>query len=278
MIENYHYNPRTYFGLTFLATFIFWFGGAFASFSEKFNDLYMLFMLCGMIAPFVVGLVMMRGKHARPLRKDFFNRLVNVRLINLKTLPAFFLLMPMVVLASTILSLLFGEPMTQFQPAEGFSFSSGFVPVLMLLLLAVTFEALGWRGYAFDSLQSRYTYLTASIIFSLLWSLWHLPLLFVKDSYQYEIMQISPWFALNFFLGIIPLGIIISWFCAKNRKSIISAILFHFMVNMSQELLNITQVTKTIETFVLAFVAAGIILMDRELFLSRKTVTEAVPA
>ncbi len=141
---------------------------------------------------------------------------------------------------------------------------------MLLLLLAASFEELGWRGYAFDSLQSRYSYFKASIIFSILWSLWHFPLIFVNNSYQYEVFHENIWFGVNFFLSIIPMGFIISWICAKNRKSIGAAILFHFIINISQEILSITQVTKCIETVVLTVVAISIAVTDKELFFSKK--------
>jgi hypothetical protein len=178
--------------------------------------------------------------------------------------------MPLSVLASIVLSLPFGGSLSQFQFAEGFSFSSGFVPVLLLLLLAASFEELGWRGYAFDSLQSRYNLFWASLMFSILWSLWHLPLIFVNNSYQYEIFHQNIWYGVNFFVSIIPMGIIISWVCIKNSKSIIAAILFHFIINMSQEILAMSQATKCIETLVLTVVAAVIVLLNKEIFFSRR--------
>ncbi len=114
-------------------------------------------------------------------------------------------------------------------PAEGFSFSTGVVPVLTVLLMAAAFEELGWRGYAFDSLLSRFNYFKSSLIFSILWSLWHLPLILVKDSYQYEIMQENMFFAVNFFVSIIPMGFIISWICIKKqKKAFFAAVLFSF--------------------------------------------------
>ena len=100
--------------------------------------------------------------------------------------------------------------------------------------------------------------------------MWHFPLILVKDSYQYEIFHENIWFATNFFVGIVPMGVIISWICLKNRKSVLAAILFHFMINMSQEMLTITQQTKCIETIVLTVVAIAIIVIDKELFFSKK--------
>jgi membrane protease YdiL (CAAX protease family) len=279
MITNHHYKPGFYYGLTFLLTFGFWLAGAYASHTEELADLYFVLMLPGLLAPFMVTLAMTLVSGNRDLKRDYLKRLFDVRLIRLSTLPVLVLLMPLVVLASALLSLLVGESVSQFQPAAEFSFSYGIVSALTVLLLAATFEELGWRGYAFDSLQSRYNYFTASIIFGVLWSAWHLPLLLVKGSYQYEILQQSPWYAVNFYVGIVVLGIIISWFCAKNSKSVPAAIAFHFVINMSQEFLAITQVTKTVETGVLAVVAAAIVLTDKELFFSRsRTLRAAYPA
>lgn len=266
MISKYNYNPKLYFITTFITTYAFWFAGAWVSFQDGISGLYMLIMLPGMMAPFIISAVMIATSKNADLKKDFINRLINPRLIQLKMLPAFLLIMPLSVLASIALSLPFGGAVSQFQFAEGFSFSSGFVPVLLLLILAASFEELGWRQYGFDSLQSRYNLFTASIIFSILWSLWHFPLIFVNNSYQYEVFHQSVWFGMNFFVSIIPMGVIISWICIKNRKSVIAAILFHFMINMSQEMWAISQTTKCIETVVLAVVAAAIVVLDQEMF------------
>lgn len=268
MISNYRYDPKAYFIRTFILTYILWLLGAYVSHQDDKSGLYLLFMLLGLMTPFLISVVMIMKSKNPAIKKEFFNRLINPRLIQMKILPVFLLIMPLSVLVSILLSLPFGGSISQFHFAQGFSFSTGIVPVLLLLILAASFEELGWRGYAFDSLQSRYNLFTASIIFSILWSFWHFPLIFVKNSYQYEIFQESIWFGMNFFVSIIPLGIIISWMCIKNRKSVMAAILFHFIVNISQEILAISQTTKCIETLVLTIVAAVIVVVDRELFFS----------
>ena len=276
MFSNYKYKPLFFFSMTFLATFALWFAGAYVSFQDDKSGLYMLLMLPGLMVPFLISLVMILKSKNSDLKKDFVNRLINLRLIQAKMLPVIVLIMPLAVLASIFLSLPFGGSISQFQFAEGFSFSTGFVPVLLILVLAAGFEELGWRGYAFDSLQSRYTYFTASIIFSILWSLWHFPLIFVNNSYQYEIFHENIWFGVNFFVSIIPMGMIISWICLKNRKSIIAAILFHFIINISQEMLEMTQITKCIETVVLTVVVVAIIAIDKEMFFSKEYLTGKV--
>ena len=276
MEKKYKYKPLFFFSMTFLVTYSLWFAGAYVSFQDDKSGLYMLLMLPGLMVPFLISLVMILTSKNSDLKKDFVNRLINLRLIQPKMLPVIVLIMPLSVLASILFSLPFGGSISQFQFAEGFSFSSGFVPVLLILLLAAGFEELGWRGYAFDSLQSRYNYFKASIIFGILWSLWHFPLIFVNNSYQYEIFHENIWFGVNFFISIIPMGVIISWICIKNRKSIIAAILFHFIINISQEMLEMTQITKCIETVVLTVVVVAIIAIDKEMFFSKEHLTERV--
>lgn len=269
MSKEYTYKPKLYYAATFFATYVLWLAGAYVSFLENSNGLHMLLLLPGLMAPFIISLVFLSRSKDAGLRKDFLQRLFDLRLIRLRYLPVLLILMPVAVLSSIMISLLFGGSASQFKFAEGFSFSSGFVPVLLLLFLAATFEELGWRGYAFDSLQSRFSYFKASLIFSLLWSAWHLPLVMVKDSYQSEIFHQNIWFAVNFFVSIVPMGMIISWFCIKNRKSVVAAILFHFFINLSQEVLAITQTTKCIETLVLTLCAVFIVWLDRDMFFSK---------
>jgi hypothetical protein len=266
MISTYQYKPRLYFTLVFVITYVLWFAGAYIRYQQGENGWYMLFLLAGLISPFLISVVLIFSSGHSELKKDTLNRILNPYLVRPKMLPILIFIMPLTVLVSIAISVLFGGSVEQFQLAEGFSFSTGFVPVLLLLLLAATFEELGWRGYAFDSLQSRYTIFKSTMIFSILWSLWHLPLSLVKDSYQYEILQQNVWFAVNFYLGIVPLGVIVSWICLKNRKSVLSAILFHFIINISNEMFDISQMTKCIETGILFVISIFLIIIDKEMF------------
>jgi len=275
MIPNSTYNPRAYFGVTSLATYLLWFAAAYLSFRDESGS-YMLLLLLGLMAPFITSLVMILRSRNPALKKDFVDRLLNLRRIRPRTLPVFFI-MPVAIFAAIVISLPFGGSTSQFGLSEGFSFSIGAVPSLLLLLLAACFEELGWRGYAFDSLLSRHTFFKASIIFSILWSLWHVPLIFVKDTYQYEIFHQNIWYSVNFFAAILPMGVVISWIWMKNGTSIIAAILFHLIVNLFNEMFNITQSTKCIETAVVAVIAAAIIRVDRDMFFSRGHLEPAMP-
>lgn len=266
------YKPLRFFVIIFLVTWISWALSAWFSFREESESLMVLFMIPGLVAPFTVAVVMIYTSKNGELRKKFISRLFNLRLIKASTLPAMLLIMPLAVTVSILISTLFGQPVSQLQLAEGFSFSAGFIPVLLVLFLAASFEELGWRSYAMDSLWERHNYFKATMIFAILWAFWHLPLFFIKDYYQYQLLKSNIWFAVNFMVSIVPLAVIISWLCRKNGGSILAAIAFHFVINISQEAFEITQVTKCIETFVLLLIAAIIVMLNRKMFFDKEQV------
>lgn len=263
------YDAKKYFTYTFGLTTIFWVIGAYYSFKPN-NQFYMVFLLVGLMVPFVVALVFIYKGQNSALKKEFKVKFTNFKDTDKKIIPFFLFLMPFSVVLSIVLSLLFGESVEQFTLSQNFSFSTGAVPVLLLLLLAATFEELGWRGYGFESLEQKFNFFYASLIFSVLWSAWHLPLSFVNNSYQYVVFQESIFHGINFYLSIIPLGFIISWIWVKNGRNIPMAIAFHYIINLSQEMFEITQTTKMIQTVVLTAIAIIIVYNEKELFFNKR--------
>lgn len=268
-----NYDAKRYFTYTFIVTTLFWIIGAYYSF-EPNNKIYMVFLLLGLMVPFVMALVFIYKSKNDLLKKEFITKFTNFKDIDKQTLPYFLFLMPLSVILSIGVSLLFGESVEQFALSQSFSFSTGAIPVLLLLLMAATFEELGWRGYGFESLEQKYNFFFASLIFSILWSAWHIPLSFVNNSYQYMVFQESIFHGINFYFSIIPLGFIISWLWVKNARNIPMAIAFHYIINLSQEMFEITQTTKMIQTIVLTIIAILIIYNDKELFFNKRVSNE----
>ena len=266
MSDRFNYQAKKYFLAVFAGSGLFWSVGGVMSFNPDWVDFYMLPMLLGLMMPAIVAGLLIWRQPGDALQRDFKCRLLSLSLIKPGVFLFSLILMPLSVLLSIVISLGVGGSVEQFQVSGAFSFNTGFVPVLLLLFLAALFEELGWRGYGFESLEKGRSFLSASLIFGLLWSAWHLPLLWVKDSYQYEIYQLSPWYVLNFYLSTAVLGVIISWVCHVNQRSILVAILFHFVVNLSQEMLSMTQQTKSIQTVVLILFALVIIRYQWPLF------------
>jgi len=268
-IESYTYKPLKFFFLTFLITWISWFLSAYFSYRENGESIYVILMLPGLVAPFLIALWMILKSKNIDLKKDFRNKLFNLRLIKLSSIPAIIFIMPFTVIVSIWISTVFGQSIDQLQLADKFSFSAGFLPVLLVLFLAASFEELGWRSYAMDSLNVKRSYFSATLIFAILWAFWHFPLFFIKNYYHNELINTNIIFAINFMVSIIPMAFIISWICKKNSGSIMAAVLFHFIINLSQEALMITQVTKCIETVILLIIAAVIVSLNKSLFFNK---------
>jgi membrane protease YdiL (CAAX protease family) len=116
--------------------------------------------------------------------------------------------------------------------------------IILFLIFSMLFgplpEELGWRGYALDRLQERHSALISSLLLGAMWSLWHLPLFLMEGTYQRsEFRSGEIWFVLNFIVSILALTIVMTWVYNNTKRSILSAILIHFMGNLTGEILDL---------------------------------------
>ena len=266
MNETITYKPKQFFILIFAVTWTFWFAAPYLGDPINSDPIFLMFMLAGLFTPFTTALCLIFTSKNDALKSTFSNKLFNIKLIKWKTIPLFLILFPASIIISVLISTLFGYSFDQFTIADEFSFSIGGISTLLVLLLAACFEELGWRGYAVESLNNKFNYFEATAIFGVLWSLWHLPMFFIPESYQAELLQEDFILVINFFVSIIPLAFIISWFCKKNSGSILGAILIHSIVNLSQEFFLVSPYTKCIQTLILIVIAAIFIIVDRNVF------------
>lgn len=265
---NYSYRPIRYYLWTLLVSWAAMFTAAYFSHDEKLADSQAPFLFIGLLTPFVVALFMIYGSGNRDLIKDFHRRIFDLRLIKPRYLPALLLIMPLATLAATAISLLFGQPAEQFKLSPEFTLLGGqALTILIILFLAPTFEELGWRGYGVDSLNKPgRSLLTSTLLFAVLWDLWHLPLFFIKSYYQYELFQENIVYALNFVVSIFPAALLMNWLFYKNNRSIAAIILFHFMLNLFSALFQTEQFTKCIITILLLIVSAVVIWRNKRFF------------
>ena len=87
--------------------------------------------------------------------------------------------------------------------------------------------------------------LVASLILGIAWTLWHLPLFLIQGTYQYALGVGTPQFWL-YMLDKVPQSIMMTWLYNNNRRSTVTAVLFHFMVNFVGELFALSLRTETI--------------------------------
>ena len=183
-----------------------------------------LYVFGGFIPSLVAIFLNWRGKTLRALWKRLDPRTVN---------PKWHLAILGVVLLGTV-----GQ-LTVIQ-LLGYAFDSSLfltrlIMLLPLLILGPLSEELGWRGYALDRLQARWSALASSLILGVIWSLWHLPLFYIIGTSQY-LYDIS---FLGFMLGTTTISVLYTWAYNNTGNSIWSAVFFHWMYTYALDTLGV---------------------------------------
>ena len=167
-------------------------------------------MLIGLIAPAAVSTVFVMASGSDALKQDLKNKLVGF--YKVKWLNVFWavIVFAFVIICSILLSLLFGQSLDQFSFAEDFSFTGvGIAGAFITIAIASIIEEVGWKGYCEDSIGNYMNWFWESMIFGVLWSLWHFPLIFIQGTYQAGLM-VNPLYVINFFVSGIPMGFVIT--------------------------------------------------------------------
>lgn len=114
--------------------------------------------------------------------------------------------------------------------------------LLVYLFVELTFgalsEELGWRGYALDELQSRWSALRSSLVLGFIWAFWHTPAFLTPGLTQYEMGGIVSSTFVFFILSVALGSVIITWVYNNTGRSILVAgFLMHFAQNATLILL-----------------------------------------
>ena len=265
--NSYKYKPVKFFFLAYLFTWIFWIPAIFLP-----ENAAVALMAAGLIAPAVVSTLFVLLSKSDVLKRDLKNKLVGFYKVKWGNVFLAVLVFAAIVVCSILLSLVFGQSLDQFAFTEDFSFTGvGIGSALFTILLASIIEEVGWKGYCEDSIGNYMNWFWESMIFGALWSLWHLPLFFIKGTYQASLM-VNPLYVVNFFVSGIPLGFIITWVYLASDRSILACMVFHLFVNFMQEKIAMTPETKCLETLVVIAATAIIVLARKDMFFETRHV------
>lgn len=263
----YKYKPVKFFVLAYLFTWIFWIPAIFLP-----ENAAVALMAVGLLAPAVVSTLFVLLSKSDALKRDLKNKLVGFYKVKWGNVFLAVAVFAAIVACSILLSTLFGQSLDQFTFTEDFSFTGvGVGSALLTILLASVIEEVGWKGYCEDSIGNYMNWFWESMIFGALWSLWHLPLIFIKGTYQAGLM-VNPLYVVNFFVSGIPLGYIITWVYLASDRSILACMVFHLFVNFMQEKIAMTPETKCVETLVVIAATAIIVLAKKDMFFETRHV------
>jgi membrane protease YdiL (CAAX protease family) len=268
MISRMSYKPAQFFLIAYLITWAAWFAAAYFSYQEGMEGFESLLMIAGLSGPAIATLVMFRRAKNPDLWRDYRDRLVSIRRIDWRTLPIILFLFPAAEVLAICISLLFGYSPDQFTVVLQLGASAGFLPFVVILILAPALEEAGWRGYGMDSLRSRSTLVVATLWFAILWAFWHLPLFFINHYYHHEIL--SDWILVaNFFVSVFAMAFMVNWLYERNNRSVIACFLFHLSSDLAIGSIQAEEYTKCITTVVLVAIAVVIVFFDRKMFLEK---------
>ncbi len=259
--DEYRYRPVLFFICAYFFTWIFWIPAIFVP-----GTTGSVLMLIGLIAPAVVSTIFVLVSGSDELKKDLKDKIISfykVKWINVFWAVVVFAL---IVVFSILLSLLFGQSLKQFSFTDDFSFTGvGIGTAFVTITLASIIEEVGWKGYCEDSIGQYMNWFWESLLFGALWSLWHLPLIFIQGTYQAGLM-VNPLYVINFFISGIPLGYIITWVYLVSDRSILACMIFHLFVNFMQEKIAMTPETKCLETIVVIIATVIIVMCNKKMF------------
>ncbi len=266
-MTTYKYRPVLFFALTYIVTWAFWIPAIFIR-----ENIALILMVFGLITPAVVSTLFVLFSGSELLKQDFKKKMIGfyrVRWLNvLLAIVAF----AAVVVASILLSLVFGQSLDQFSFTEDFSFTGvGIAGALLTILVASIIEEVGWKGYCEDSIGNYMNWFWESMIFGAIWSFWHFPLLFIQGTYQAGLM-VNPLYAVNFFISGIPLGFVITWVYLVSDRSILACMIYHLFINFMQEKVAMTPETKCVETIVITIAAVIIVITNKDMFFEKRHV------
>jgi len=253
--------------LATVAPWVFWFSAAYLSRLDTQTDAVQLltatFGVLGLVAPVLVVVSLVRS---RPELRDDILRRLRPRRIRGQYLALTLLLLPASILAAQAVSLAFGYSTDQFRLRGGFTFTAGLLPVWFTLIGAAILEELAWHTYGTDTLIRRMSVFAASMVFTVYWALWHLPLSFIEGYYHNEVVELGLVHTLNFPLSMIAFVILMNWLYFRTGRSILIPIAFHITANLANEVFATHPDTKIIQTVILLVVAAIVVATNRELF------------
>jgi membrane protease YdiL (CAAX protease family) len=200
----------------------------------------LLFYLGG-AGPPLAAILLVCLTQDREGRRDYWRRIVEFKRIGAAWYAVLLLIVPVLTALAALLDTLLGGGGAQLEAAARFIDQP--LAILPFALFTLIFgplpEEIGWRGYALDRLQARWNALVSSLILGAVWTLWHLPLFFIEGTYQngLGVGTFSFWL---FMLDKVPQSVLMTWVYNHNRRSTLSAVLFHFMVNFIGELFELT--------------------------------------
>lgn len=231
-------NLLIFFAATFVWTWAFYLPIVLSG-SSQFQMPWMVLLILGGMGPSLAGIAMVFLTYAKEQRRDYWRRCFSARCILLTWWLVIFLIFPLILMAAVALDRALGGALPGLTQLKSLLANPLTIPLAALLsFMSGPFsEEFGWRGYALDPLIRRFGVMRGTILLGFLWAVWHLPLYFMADGWHAQ-MGFGLTGFWTFIAFNIALSLIMTWVYLNTNRSILSAMLLHFAVNFSAQLIS----------------------------------------
>lgn len=216
-------NP--YLLLAFTITYLFW--GTIAVYTQMnqipFGSVkwMVLFYIIGVIGPPIAGLITSKKFET----KEDFKRFVRGCYLPPKQLKWYVFIFVIIGISALLPYVIVGGE--QVAPVYYILLN------IPLYILIGGLEEVGWRGIMLRELMKRFSLINSTLIVSVAWTAWHLPLFFILGTYQYEHLNIS-----LFMISIISFSLLLSVIFYKTNSVFLCILTHAFYNSMLNVLIN----------------------------------------
>jgi membrane protease YdiL (CAAX protease family) len=188
-------------------------------------------VLPGVVAPALIALLLVSLLEGKAGRRHLLSQLLVWR-VGMRWWLVALLLIPVIAVVSLVL---LGE--------DRVPTWHSFVPRLVILLILMTGEEVGWRGYALPRLQERMSALWAGLLVGLGWAIWHVPGFLIGTGVPLD----TPFSLI--LVWILGASILLAWLY-NNTKSVLLCVVFHVVANLTFSVLPfLPEVTGNLQAF-----------------------------
>ena len=225
--------PWDFFLITFGISWLIWLPGVLDALNlidfHLTNSIYSMLNLFGGFAPTITCFLLLIIRNKKDEIKALFKSLIEFRNIGKIWWIPLLLLYPLIELIAFLINMISGGTVSvSFLLSQPWLIPIYFLGSLLPFTNAFR-EEFGWRGYALNRIQNKWNALFSSILLGLIWGFWHLPLYFFPTSQK--IYGYIPFWA--FMIEAIIISCLMTWIFNNTKSSMLSAILFHTIVNLS---------------------------------------------
>jgi membrane protease YdiL (CAAX protease family) len=144
-------------------------------------------------------------------------------------------------------------------PLQGLGF------LFFILLFGPLPEELGWRGFVLEPLSQMVGLFWGTLVISLAWMVWHVPLFFISG-YPLHEMDLGPVELVIYFFVLFPKSILFTWIWHHTGKSTLAAIMFHYAINLSGMVVDPGFLGECISGLIYTALALTVLILDTDPF------------